>query len=216
MYKIITYYYEDEEKIAELFDCSYRHWSDHVWYTRNAIISLLNGTKDFDAVAERLMKNQDDIAQLLYPHYDKNDVAAYASVLKEHVGLAVNLINAIKAGDDIAEPTKAWHDNGDKMLEWMENENPHYWSRVVTKPLWNDHMKYTIEEVTSRLKEDWTGDIDAFDSNRYCMRKWAELYATGIVYSHMDSFSMKKPKAVSDTPSIEKQSTTTLPAIIQK
>lgn len=195
MYKITTYYYEDQEKIAELFEQSHRLWGEHLCYTRNAIISLLNGTQDVEAVSNRLMKNQDSIAELLYPFYDRNDVEAYAAVLKEHITIAVSLVNAIKAGDDLTDLTKAWHENGDKMLTWMENENPYYWSRVVTTPLWNDHLKYTIEEVTNRLKEEWVADIDSFDYNRHCMHKWSELYATGIVYNHMDLFSKKKPKA---------------------
>lgn len=196
MYQIITYYYEDEEKIAELYAKSNQLWNEHICYTRNAIISLLNGTKDLDAVSDRLMKNQEDIAELLYPYYDRNDVDAYTAVLKEHVVLAVALVNKIKTGEDTTEATKAWYDNGDKMLTWMENENSYYWSRIVTQPLWNDHLKWTIEEATNRVKEDWVADIETFDHNRYCMSKWAELYATGIVYNNMESFSKDKTSAL--------------------
>jgi hypothetical protein len=200
MYQIITYYYEDEEKIAELYSNSKTLWSEHLCYTRNAIISLLNGTKDIDAVSARLMKNQEEIAELLYPYYDRNDVDAYSLILKEHIVLAVALINVLKAGEDTAAATKAWYDNGEKMLTWLENENSYYWSRVVTKPLWNDHLKHTMDEVTNRMKEDWTADIDAFDDNRQCMQKWADLYATGIVYNHMEHFSKKMPHALEMKP----------------
>ena len=200
MYQIVTYYYEDEEKIASLYAHSKHLWGEHVCYTRNAIISLLNGTRDFDAVSTRLMQNQDDIAELLYPYYDRNDVEAYAAVLKEHIRLAVDLINAAKSGADTAELSKAWYDNGDKMLTWMENENPYYWSRVVTKPLWNDHLKLTLDQVNSRLKEDWTTDIDSFDYNQHCMHKWADLYATGIVYNNMEYFSTEGPNALKAKP----------------
>lgn len=196
MYQIITYYYEDEEKIAELYSQSHKLWTEHLFYTRNAIISLLSGSKDIDAVSERLMKNQEEIAELLYPYYDKNDVEAYTAVLKEHVVLGVVLINKIKAGADITEASKAWYDNGDKMLTWMENENSYYWSRIVTQPLWNDHLKDTIDEVTNRMKEDWAADIQSFDDNRMCMSKWADLYATGIVYNNMESFSKDKTSAL--------------------
>jgi len=193
MYKVITYYYEDEEKIKELYSQSKTLWGEHICYTRNAIISLLNGTKDVDAVSTRLLKNQEEIAELLFPYYTRANVEEYTGVLKEHVKLAVDLIKTVKAGDDATAATKAWYDNGEAMLTWMENENPYYWSRIVTKPLWNDHLKYTMEEVTKRMKEDWTGDIESFDNNHTCMHKWSELYATGIVYSNMELFSKKKP-----------------------
>jgi len=196
MYQIISYYYEDEEKIAELYSESKHLWGEHICYTRNAIISILNGSKDIEAVSTRLMKNQEDIGELLYPYHDRNDVEAYTAVLKEHVKLIVKLIEALKAEEGVDEATKACYDNGEAMLTWMENENPYYWSRIVTKPLWNDHLKYTIAEVTSRIKEDWVADIESFDYTRHCMSKWAELYATGIVYNNMESFSKEKPSAL--------------------
>lgn len=196
MYQIISYYYEDEEKIAELYSDSKHLWGEHVCYTRNAIISILNETKDVEAVSNRLMKNQEAIGELLYPYHDRNDVDAYTAVLKEHVMLAVKLIGALKANEGVEDATKAWYDNGEAMLTWMENENPYYWSRIVTKPLWNDHLKYTMTEVTSRIKEEWKDDIEAFDYNHHCMHKWAELYATGIVYNNMEAFSKDKTSAV--------------------
>lgn len=194
MYRIITYYYEDEAKIAGLYAQSKKLWNEHVCYTRSAIISLLTGSADVDAISARLMKNQDEIGQLLYPYYSTEEAEAFTGVLKEHITLAIALVNAVKAGEDTTAPTKAWYDNGEAMLTWMENENPHYWSRVVTQPLWNDHLKYTSDEVNARLKEDWSGDLDAFDMNRSCMQKWAELYATGIVYNNMDMFAVKKQR----------------------
>lgn len=196
MYQIVTYYYEDEEKIAEVYAESKHLWNEHVCYTRNAIISLLNGTSDVDAIAARLTRNQSEIAELLYPYYDRNDVEAYAAVLTEHITLAVALINAVKAGEDTADATKAWYDNGDKMLAWMENENPYYWSRIITKPLWNDHLKLTLDQVNNRLREDWVADIESFDYNHQCIHKWADLYATGIVYNNMEFFSTEGPNAL--------------------
>lgn len=193
MYQIISYYYEDEEKIAEVYAQSKHLWGEHICYTHNAIASILNGTKDIDAVSARLMKNQDDIAELLYPYHDRDDVEAYTAVLKEHVTLLVKLIEALKTSEGVADSTKALYDNSEAMLTWMEDENSYYWSRIVTKPLWNDHLKYTLEEITRRMQEDWQGEIESFDANHLCIHKWAELYATGIVYNNMELFSKKKP-----------------------
>lgn len=194
MYRIITYYYEDKEKIADLYSDSKRLWREHACFTRNAIISLLAGSQDITAVSNRLMKNQEDISFLLYPYHNDEEVNEFAKVLKEHVTLAVSLVKAVVASEDLTEPSKAWYDNGDVLLEWMEDKNPHYWSRVITKPLWNDHLKYTVDEVNSRLKEDWEGDINAFDHNQQCIDKWAELFATGIVYNNMDLFAKQQLK----------------------
>ena len=44
-------------------------WEDHVTYTRNFIISSLAGLEDAGAVAERLLRNQDDIGNAIKPLY---------------------------------------------------------------------------------------------------------------------------------------------------
>src|SRR6185436_9114971 len=44
-------------------------WEDHITYTRNYIISALGGLGDADAVAARLMKNQEEIGNAIKPFY---------------------------------------------------------------------------------------------------------------------------------------------------
>ena len=44
-------------------------WEDHITYTRNYIISSLAGLEDAGKVAERLLRNQDDIGNAIKPDY---------------------------------------------------------------------------------------------------------------------------------------------------
>jgi len=44
-------------------------WEDHITYTRNYIISALADLGDTGKVAERLLKNQDDIGDAIKPIY---------------------------------------------------------------------------------------------------------------------------------------------------
>jgi hypothetical protein len=44
-------------------------WEDHITYTRNYIISALAELPDADAVAKRLLANQDDIGNAIKPYY---------------------------------------------------------------------------------------------------------------------------------------------------
>ena len=44
-------------------------WEEHITYTRNYIISALAGLPDTDAVAQRLLRNQDDIGNAIKPFY---------------------------------------------------------------------------------------------------------------------------------------------------
>ncbi len=44
-------------------------WEEHIVYTRNYIISDLADLPDKDAVAQRLLRNQDDIGNAIKPYY---------------------------------------------------------------------------------------------------------------------------------------------------
>jgi len=44
-------------------------WTDHVVYTRNFIISAAAGLPDTAEVAERLLRNQDELGETFRPYY---------------------------------------------------------------------------------------------------------------------------------------------------
>ena len=56
-------------KQAELRTEMRKLWEDHVTWTRNYIVSALAGLDDASAVAQRLLKNQDDIGAAISPYY---------------------------------------------------------------------------------------------------------------------------------------------------
>ena len=47
-------------------------WEDHITYTRGYIVSALADLPDTNAVATRLLKNQDDIGDAIKPYYGEN------------------------------------------------------------------------------------------------------------------------------------------------
>jgi hypothetical protein len=56
-------------------------WEDHITYTRNYIISALADLEDSGKVAERLLKNQDDIGDAIKPIYGKK----LAALLRDYI-----------------------------------------------------------------------------------------------------------------------------------
>ena len=59
-------------------------WEDHITYTRNYIISALAGLPDENAVAERLLRNQDDIGNAIKPYYGDKAGINCRSVPRPH------------------------------------------------------------------------------------------------------------------------------------
>src|SRR5919197_754891 len=58
-------------------------WIDHIVYTRNYIVSFAAGLPDTNIVAQRLLKNQEDIGNAIKPFFGNEAGDKLTSLLKE-------------------------------------------------------------------------------------------------------------------------------------
>ncbi|GAB3351952.1 hypothetical protein [Lysobacter tyrosinilyticus] len=56
-------------RIAEVRTAMRKLWEDHITYTRNYIISAFADLRDKDAIAKRLLANQNEIGTAIKPYY---------------------------------------------------------------------------------------------------------------------------------------------------
>jgi len=157
-------------------------WEDHVMYTREYIISALAGLEDAQAVAARLLRNQDDIGNAIKPYYGDQAGAKLTSLLRDHILIAVEVVKAAKAGvaADLAAASKKWTANADELAAFLSGANPH-WPRTEMTDMLHKHLDLTTQEAVSRLKKDWAGDIAAYDQGNAHMMKFADILTGGIV-----------------------------------
>lgn len=71
-------------------------WTDHVVYTRNYIVSVAAGLPDTAEVAQRLLRNQDEIGEAIRPYYGDAAATQLASLLRNHIQLAAKTLVAAK------------------------------------------------------------------------------------------------------------------------
>jgi len=84
-----------------------RLWADHVIWTRDYVIAAVAGAPDAEAAATRLLKNQEDIGNAVASVYGETAGQALTDLLKEHIMIAVDLIEAAKSGDDATFATSS-------------------------------------------------------------------------------------------------------------
>jgi hypothetical protein len=156
-------------------------WVDHISFTRNFIISSLAGLKDADAVAARLMQNQDEIAAEFKPYYGRAYCDQLAVLLRTHIAIAGDLVVAEKAGDraGIKRVQAKWAVNGADVTAHLIGANP-YWSRREVAAMLKDHLELTTREVEDRLAKDWKGDIQNFDELHAHMLMFSDFLVTGL------------------------------------
>ena len=101
-------------------------WSDHVIWTREYIVSAIDGSPAANAAATRLLKNQDDIGAAVAGFYGKDAGDALTGLLKQHIMIAVDLIAAAKASDQAkySATDQLWKRNGEEIADFLSRANP--------------------------------------------------------------------------------------------
>jgi hypothetical protein len=166
-------------------------WEDHITFTRNYIISAIGDLKDVDAVAERLMKNQNDIGDAIKPFYGAEAGEKLASLLRDHIKIATEVVTAAKKDNKTALETaqKKWNDNADDIANFLSAANSH-WDKTSLTEMLHKHLDLTTGEATSRLKKDWKADIDYYDKGHEHMLMFSDMLVDGIAQQFPEKFSM--------------------------
>lgn len=156
-------------------------WEEHIVYTRNYIISELADLPDKDAVAQRLLRNQDDIGNAIKPYYGEAAGTKLSALLREHILIATEVVKAAKAGDkmELAGAQKKWTANGKEIAAFLSGANPN-WSRTSLEEMLKKHLELTTGEVVGRLNQDWGADIKAYDEGHKLMLMFADTLTDGI------------------------------------
>lgn len=164
-------------------------WSDHVWWTRNYLITAIANTPDLKATTDRLLKNQNDIGAAIVPYYGKEAGAALTNLLKEHIMIAADVITAAKENNDIKlkDANTKWYANADAIALFLSKANPH-WPKNEMQKMMYEHLRLTTQEAVARLKKDWTLDIETFEKVFDEIMMMADSLTTGIVKQFPEKF----------------------------
>lgn len=164
-------------------------WIEHVLWTRNFIISDISSLEDKSTVLERLLKNQDDIGNSIKPYYGEKAGNKLASLLREHISIAGQVVNAAKTNNkaDFEKYNELWYKNVDEISDFLSSINPNY-SNKNLKDLFHKHLQMITDEVVARLKKDWKGNVEAFDKGENHIIKLADAISDGIIRQFPNKF----------------------------
>jgi hypothetical protein len=165
-------------------------WEDHITWTRLYLVSAIAGLPDLDATAARLLQNQDDIGHAVATFYGKDAGDRLAALLRDHIGIAGDLVAAAKAGDNTAVSTQRdrWNRNADDIAAFLASANP-AWPEATLRVMMRAHLNQTLAEATARLKGDWKADVAAYDRIHLHILDMADALADGIVEQFPQRFA---------------------------
>jgi hypothetical protein len=164
-------------------------WEDHITYTRNYIISALADLPDGDAVAQRLLKNQDDIGDAIKSYFGDAAGKKLSALLRDHILVATEVVKAAKGGDkgQLTAAQLKWSANGKEIAAFLSGANPH-WPRNELEAMLQKHLDLTTGEVVGRLTKDWAKDIASYDEGHRHMLMFADTLSEGIIKQFPEKF----------------------------
>ncbi|MNH89946.1 hypothetical protein D3C87_1032900 [compost metagenome] len=169
-------------KVVQLKSDMQKAWIDHTIWTRSYIVSALSNLPDQKDVLDRLLRNQQDIGNLIKPYYGEAAGNKLADILREHIQIAGKIVMAAKAGnqEDVKKLEADWHRNADDIAKFLSAANPNWQFKVLQEMLYT-HLQLITEIVLDYIKGDWKADIAATDKNEIHMIHLANILTEGIV-----------------------------------
>ena len=164
-------------------------WTDHVAWTRMAILSAASDAPDLQPVTARLLRNASDMAEALRPYYGEAAAAQFGRLIHDHLSIALQLVAAAKAGNTqaVQELDKTWEANADQIAQFLDSINPNI-RRDEFRKMLGTHLALTKEEAMARLRHEYARDIALYDAIVGQALGMADYMAAGIVQQFPDAF----------------------------
>jgi len=209
----------DSSSQLDLYAAMRKLWTDHVIWTREYIVAAVDGSPvsealtaalgnatgsiatlpvvgetvsalgPGDAAAVRLLKNQEDIGNAVALYYGREAGDKLTGLLKEHILIAVDILNAAKDEDEArmeAEDQK-WRENADEIATFLSEANPN-WSKADLTEMMYHHLDTTLAEATARLNKNHGADVEAFDEVYDHILTMSDALSAGIIAQFPEKF----------------------------
>jgi hypothetical protein len=156
-------------------------WEQRVWWTRELILSIIEGLPDEAEVTSRLLENPDRIAALFRPAFGDQAAETLARLLSEHLIIGAEIMKAAKENDAEAvdDANQRWNANADAIAAALASLGPQF-PEAETREMLRRHLDLTREELAGRLAGDYQRDIDAFDAIEQQALMTADFFSQGI------------------------------------
>lgn len=178
-----------ENKSHDLKIALNKLWEDHIIWTRNVILCLVDNVPGTDQALKRLMQNQTDIGNAIKPYYGEDAGNKLTELLKTHIAISADVVKSAKAKNKIELDlaSKQWYANADEISVLLSKVNPN-WALTDLQMMMNDHLKLTTDQAMQRIKKDYNADIVAFDKVHENILKMSAMLTDGIIKQFPEKF----------------------------
>jgi hypothetical protein len=164
-------------------------WEDHITWTRNVIFNIIDELPGTTQAVNRLLQNQDDIGNAIKPYYGEAAGNQLAVLLRAHITIAADLLNALDDGNTTALNAAGaqWRANADDIAAFLSAANPN-WPLEEMKAMLYEHLNLTTQEAIARKTANYDADVAAFDNVHLQALEMADMLTEGIIQQFPNKF----------------------------
>jgi len=181
---------ETKSSTLAVHDTWRKLWEDHIGWTRNVIIGVLDSLAGTSAYEARLLENYEDMEDALSPYFG-DDAEELGDLIQDHLLIAVEILTAAKAGDEAAkaDAIARWYENAHEIAVFMAEINPKYWPLSEGDPMWKEHLDATLAEAVTHLTGDFGGEVAAYDQVHDMALEMADFFSNGLIGAFPNQFT---------------------------
>ncbi|WP_367568231.1 LysM peptidoglycan-binding domain-containing protein [Lacrimispora sp.] len=157
-------------------------WSQHAYWARMAMQSMIMELPDAQPVSDRLMQNTEDFAEVLESLYGSDAAASFAGLLNEHISLANEYMTATREGNTTAAAgiEGQWSENADQIANVLSNMNSN-WAEEEWRNMLSDHIELLKRDASDMISGNFADSINTFADIEGNALEMADAMAQGIV-----------------------------------
>ena len=165
-------------------------WEQHDVWTRSTIMSIAFNLPDLNLVIERLLRNPVDFGRVFAKYYGSKIGSEFSKLLRAHLVIAAQLVEAAKAGDTeaAAEAERKWYQNADEIAAFLASINP-FWSEEEWRKMMHQHLKLVKAEAVDILTGNYSAGIAVYDEIEEQTLEMADMMAKGIFKQFPNRFT---------------------------
>lgn len=145
------------------------------------IIGVADGLPGTAAYTARLLQNPEDFEAALAPYFAATDVEELGDLITDHLVIAKQILDAVKAGGDPTALIATWRQNGTDIARKMTEMNPTYWPFAMGNAMWQDHLTTTLAEATAHFAGNFAAEIAAYESVHLMALEMADFFSSGVI-----------------------------------
>ncbi len=165
-------------------------WAEHMEWTYATVDAFYHDQDGLSPKLNRLLLNQQQIGTAIKPYFGEEAGSTLASLLTEHIQLAVPVLTAAQNGDNAAlqESLDNWYANAQAVGDHYAAINPENWDQATLRDMWKTHITQTVGYSVALLQNNLDDAIVKYQEAYDHMMGMGDIMAQGIAKKSPSSF----------------------------